>query len=412
MTRFWPSRLLPSHEKLPLLHGITLAAIVLYVLTQFNPHTNALRNLGVYGATFAGVIGLLTSAAPAKTIKELRWLHYLVVAFFLWTVLSSALGEQPDYSLMSLRKSLGTQLIFALVVWYAVREAWQAALLYYAFVLALAIMLGVDIVQYASEFAAREAVVDILDLHYWYATPLSMMISYSVPLILARARWTRIIGATMLVISVALLIDADSRAGWAAGFLGISVTSLLLKSRRALILGSVIFVAIVAGAVAVQSAKMADRLAKPASDSQRPECCWGPYFALGMDKPVLGHGFGRDIQRQAYADLVAKHPGIAPDRYIGPHNSYIDVFFYFGAGGLALFIIMVACAISVSLRAYGQALDESWRTLLAPTAGTLVGTYAFAAMFQVIDYRFLGVLLGICLASTRVGSMERRRVAV
>ena len=343
----------------------------------------------------------------------------LVAAFAAWVLLaaaSTAWSVRPAYTLSELRPELAYPVITFAVFFLAASEpsrwrVWRDALLAGAAALFLA------------EFA-RES-LGSGNTRTWYGGPgsYSTHLALLAPLVLALAwprpwgagRGTGALAAAFLVLFAAAWFTGN-RIVWAAFFVSIAVAALAWRRagglassapRRAWRLAVPAAIAILvffAASVAERSERLwpgRSDLAASVTGDLRPRL-WAVGLAKLGERPVLGHGFGREILAEAF---LPETPGNGHPPVTHAHNTFIDVALQLGLAGLAVFLWVLAALAREYLALLRQGATAGAGALgLAILAGYFTKNLTDDFLYRhnaLVFWALNGMLLGL---ARRMGS--------
>ena len=125
----------------------------------------------------------------------------------------------------------------------------------------------------------------------------------------------------------------------------------------------------------------------------------GTAFELIMDKPIVGYGFGDKIYHEKYNSVVKNNPTWTFRTSIGPHNIWLYTWFGAGIMGLISFGLVFFAMCYSSLRGICHSTSQSkiYFSFMALLI-SLVSFYLVRGMFEQIDLKPLGILLGFLIA--------------
>jgi O-antigen ligase len=217
----------------------------------------------------------------------------------------------------------------------------------------LYVMLGITPgVLLARGILADPAILDV-SLAARFAFPLdhantagylfSMSIPLCLALVLGGGHWLRLLAVLSVASQLGALILTFSRAAWIASCSALLSISIGEKRLR-------VMVAVVGAAglvVLAVSGELRDRLRSVPDAMEDPRVVWRVEVmenavSVGLDKPILGNGYGRDHLRAALKD---KHPAFTAKSFVGhSHNLYAELAAGIGFLGLAAFVWALASA--------------------------------------------------------------------
>jgi O-antigen ligase len=239
-----------------------------------------------------------------------------------------------------------------------------------------------------------------------HANPAGFLFAMSIPMCLAMmmigATWRRHIAIVSFASQLAALILTFSRAAWAAA--GASLMSIGGAERKLRV--PVVIVAATALTALAASGELSRRAWSLTHGTKDPYVAFRgevllKAIAVGIDRPFLGNGYGRDHLRAA---LRTKYPEFAPDGFVNhSHNLYSELTAGVGILGVAIFMWLLGAAgikLIRQIRTRGRADKERYADL--GLLGALI-SFLVAALGDVPFYHhepriFFFTLLGlICL---------------
>jgi O-antigen ligase len=263
----------------------------------------------------------------------------------------------------------------------------------------------------ARGFFADPAILN-LSLTFRFAYPLDhantagYLFSMSIPLCLALiqrgGKWYRPLAISSFLSQFGALILTFSRMSWiatCAALLSISAGEKRMRTMMS-ILG-------VAGLVALGvSSELRARFWSLTDPMKDPGIAWRAdamvnAISVGLDRPILGTGYGRDHLRAA---LKQRHPEFTAQNFVGhTHNLYTELIAGVGLVGVAMFLwLLGAAGIQLTRRIATRAVPEDDRYGDLGLLGSLIA-FVVAALGDIPFYHhepriFFFTLLGlICL---------------
>ncbi|MTC22313.1 MULTISPECIES: O-antigen ligase RfaL [unclassified Providencia] len=125
----------------------------------------------------------------------------------------------------------------------------------------------------------------------------------------------------------------------------------------------------------------------------------GSAFELIMEKPLVGYGAGDEIFHEEYNSVAAQYPSWIFKTSIGPHNTWLFIWFGSGIFGLASFILMTLSMGCASYRGIRHSVGNPliYFSFLALFL-SLISFYVVRGMFEQVDLKPLGLILGLLIA--------------
>lgn len=328
----------------PLLNKFSLALVPALLFVLPLAHTTGLRNL---------LAGSLALAAFGFWMARCRDKCFFPLPLMLWVALcvaSTFWSISPGYSFREAfwNAMVPTGCFLAIQLWAPSSQritAWFVVPLLFGLTSILAIRLlslwiGTD----------TATVIEVL-YAYWPGRGVGSTIAV---LTLPLAAWLlatgkRRVGVTLMI--VALLVGSQNwnRMFWVAALVTLVpclwMGSVKPQVKAGLLVG---LAAIVAAGFWFASNKRSlenPQIAAPIEQAISGDTRWGiwpEWVKMGMDRPLLGHGFGfRTIQQAAAGKLPPWLQVYESNSAAHAHNVFIDVFAQLGLVGLVLFILML-----------------------------------------------------------------------
>lgn len=255
----------------------------------------------------------------------------------------------------------------------------------------------------------------------------------TVPIFAALALWARerhralyALGAVMGAVGVVLSLARSSWLGMAVGVMALAAG---LPRRWAVAAGTAFVVCLVGAALLLSSAwfhrevasfagpAVVERLlvTSPTRDAER-FYLWEAGLRAIKDRPWLGFGLNNTAELEPYRQQVAKEHGGFRYSAVVPiiHNSYIEVAYYLGGIGLAVYLYlwgaMLAWNVSWIRRApAGLAFEKSLLAgITAAFCGILVESFFNHTFFEMEVQTPLLMWMGVAMF---LGLQVRRRLA-
>lgn len=206
----------------------------------------------------------------------------------------------------------------------------------------------------------------------------------------------------LCIVFLFILLGTLSRGAWLA--IAASAGIFLCFKRPWKLIVSVIGIALI-GLISLKTiypemtAKLFYKLEQTDSSHRYTNGVQGSAFELIMDKPLIGYGAGDKIFHEKYNSVAKKHPSWTYKTSIGPHNIWLLVWFGAGIFGLVSFTLLT---LSIGYTSY-QGIRHSvgnpliYFSFLALFL-SLVSFYVVRGMFEQVDLKPLGLILGLLIA--------------
>lgn len=129
-----------------------------------------------------------------------------------------------------------------------------------------------------------------------------------------------------------------------------------------------------------------------------------------MKKPLIGYGVGDKIFHEKYNSVVAQHPDWTFRTSIGPHNIWLFVWFGAGIFGLASFTLLTLSMGYTSYQGIRRSVENPliYFSFLALFI-SLIGFYVVRGMFEQVDLKPLGLILGFLIAM--INAIPTKRIS-
>lgn len=134
----------------------------------------------------------------------------------------------------------------------------------------------------------------------------------------------------------------------------------------------------------------------------------GTAFELIMENPLIGYGPGDKVFHEKYNSVVEQHPNWTYRSSIGPHNIWLLIWFGAGILGLVSFSLLVFSAGYTSCKSVftnreNQMIYFAYLALFI----SLISFYLVRGMFEQVDLKPLGLILGLLIAMTNADFTKR-----
>jgi O-antigen ligase len=357
--------------------------------------------------------------------RSLKWVRSRVFAipFLLLLLMIAGVPESlwPGKSVTFITKDFGPSILLMVGVTTSLRNAddinW----------IAFAHLVGATIYStYIYLFIPVGSGGRLGSLVYYDANDFALLVVSSIPFAIYFLRpvvpaWKRFFALFSLVLFVEMVLKSGSRGGFIAFVLLMTYVVIAFRAIPARLRLSAVAVALLFMTVFGSAAywAMMKTILHPKDDYNMKEetgrkFIWKRGIVYMITHPVLG--VGADTFEQAEGTLspvarayAAEHRGI---KWSTAHNSYVLVGAEMGAGGMVLFVTMIATTFNHLLRIkedpddpYVTAEDAAFaQTLIASLIGFCVAGFFVSASY----FSFLYALIGLAVAED---SLRRRRRA-
>lgn len=308
------------------------------------------------------LLALFDAPTRQTALRLVRSLPFLAI-YCVFAILSLAWAALPVLSLRELRGDLLIPLLAGIASLYVARQRCayndQGEALLAGVWAGFLLGSGIAWLNFGPPWIDR-----LFDSVGYYTSYLCMLAGMSVPFLNRRRRWL------FYPLLAGLLFLTQQRVAWVV-FPVVGIADLLLVCRGRMSMARILFAFLAVLVFSygmmklvaekkpvdnlnpeVQASGLFDRLAK--NERLRP---WREWFARGLERPVAGHGFGRDNVKAYFAGN-----GEWPERNLHHgHNVLLNTFLQLGSIGVILFLAAHGQIVLFLIRrrqqlAYGGAL--------------------------------------------------------
>ncbi|WBM60776.1 O-antigen ligase RfaL [Providencia sp. PROV188] len=205
---------------------------------------------------------------------------------------------------------------------------------------------------------------------------------------------------TLLLISFSfILLGTLSRGAWLAILVSCITFFLLIKNWK-VPLAVLILIGITLITLKVitneNNILLFSKLEQTSSSNRYANGTQGTALEMIKEKPILGYGYGNNVYDSVYNEKVNQHPDWVYKKSIGPHNTFLFIWFGTGLLGLTLFVSMIIIAfISLLKNLKSDCIYTKKISIILITI--LVGYLLTRGMFEQMDIKPLGIVLGFLL---------------
>jgi O-antigen ligase len=392
----------PARERTePAVVAAGLLALALYTLGVENPHSTALRQIGLYGA-LVSALGLALMK-PARVIEIGRQpLAWAIGALALFAALSAAVSPLPGYSAWEAYKEVGFLAFSAFATAVIVQRGVDARLLLWAAVGAAVLISAHDVIQYLRELSLPDRwPSDNIHKHRYYADPLLWYMPAVLWVVSIAHRRALPWLVVALVFYWLLLAGTGSRAAW-YGAIGAAFVWFAARGewRRGLLAVLALALAIAIALWLLPAEIFSQRATRGLDTSYRVEGTWKPAITLILERPWLGWGYGQSIFHAAYNAQVDANPTWHFRQSLGPHNVFLAVWFAGGVPLIASLVAALGCFVAIVLRVMrGGDACTPWRDPVVAALCSIIGYMIVRGTFETVGYRVAGLAFGVALAA-------------
>jgi len=121
---------------------------------------------------------------------------------------------------------------------------------------------------------------------------------------------------------------------------------------------------------------------------------WSGYVNKSLEKPLLGHGFGKVFIPETLVEEISWSPPKGED-WVDPHNSYLSILFRTGIIGLIIFFIIIFRFFKLSIKFIKECDNEKIRIYVASLLTIIVVILGISFFDVVLERPFFGIFLWI-----------------
>lgn len=119
---------------------------------------------------------------------------------------------------------------------------------------------------------------------------------------------------------------------------------------------------------------------------------WGDIFRESLEKPLLGHGFGKPFLSESLRECNWLTPG---ESWMDPHNSYLSILYRTGIFGLLIFLFIVIRFFYITVNFINKCRNRKIKVYVSGLLTTIVYILVTSFFMVVLEGPFLGVFLWI-----------------
>lgn len=388
------------------LHWITEALLYAWLTGLILPHTNALYNLGLFGAPLAGITYIFSS--QGTELKRLpRIFSMTFYAFGAWSFLSCFWATEVDTALVEWRGNPG---IAVMTSWlYAcIFQSSSSQRRFWQFIVLLSSVLAA---MYIIEWLSIAQTLGVLIPPYGSLRAWGDRLIFCFPFLLFAAERSdskriRLALQSLILIFATLMIVTSARGVWLALAFYILAWALLTNKTKQIIAVSISLLLIFSLSFLVSENPLKARLSNIAYTSDRVNYTWGPAIKFWQDSPIIGIGYGTTAFHKKAEELSQtnkewlKNAGEQEKEHLihlGPHSNYFEAL---AGGGLIGFLILISF--------YGQVIKKTFfsakpaNLIVAATGSGIFAKYMIHGSVESINWKALGILIGLLLAALAV----------
>lgn len=203
----------------------------------------------------------------------------------------------------------------------------------------------------------------------------------------------------LLLVFAFILIGTLSRGAWLAALVSCLIFLLLIKNWK-IPLAIIMLVGITFITLKVvnneKNSLLVTKLEQTSGTNRYENGTQGTALEMIKEKPILGYGYGNNVYDSVYNEKVKNNPDWIFKKSIGPHNTFLFIWFGSGLLGLTLFISMIIMAfISLLKSLKSDCIYTKKISIILITI--LIGYLLTRGMFEQMDIKPIGIVLGFLL---------------
>ncbi len=391
------------------------ALVLIFVVLFFVENVTRYKHILFYLMVTTSLVYLFLDTK--NVLKRLNnKLLYGVIFLSIILYVSISYSEIPSVSIKAINNNLlnygilSLSLLFPIILY---RESLKAIskLLLMSFIVSLVVILLVELSRYYAAYQHGILPFTTYDFRHvsdalvfffpilpilWYLSPKSKLIYFYV------------LSAVFLFV----LLGTLARGAWVA--IAVSGLLFLCFKRPWKLIGVVLCLSLVS-LVSIKSIypdaskKLFYKLEQTDSTHRYTNGTQGTALELIKGNPIIGYGFGDKIYHEKYNSVIKEHPEWTFKTSIGPHNIWLYIWFGAGIAGLIAFsaVFLSMCYSSIKEIKTASAEPEIYFAFIALLL-SLIGFYLVRGMFEQVDLKPLGVLLGFLIAMMGHSANEQK----
>ncbi|MEY0977891.1 O-antigen ligase RfaL [Providencia rettgeri] len=391
--------------------------VLIFVVLFFVENVTRYKHILFYLMIATSLVYL--SLDTKKVLEKLNnKLLYLVGAFSIFLYISVTYSDIPSVSIKTLNNNLLNYGILSLSLLLPIilyRESLKdiSKLLLTSFTASLALVLLVELYRYY--IAYQQGILPFTTYDFRHVSDALVFFFPILPILWYLLPKSKLIYFYILsIVFLFVLLGTLARGAWVA----VAVAGLLFLcfKRPWKLIGVVLCLSLVS-LISIKliypdtSKQLFYKLEQTDSSYRYANGTQGTAFELILENPVIGYGFGDKIYHEKYNSVVKNHPKWTFKKSIGPHNIWLYIWFGAGIAGLAIFsaVFLSMCYSSMQGIKNRSEEPEIYFAFIALLL-SLIGFYLVRGMFEQVDLKPLGILLGFLIAMMGHSSTKQKRV--
>ena len=344
---------------------------------------------------------------------------YLVLLFSAILYITISYSSIPSVSIKAINNNLLNYGILSLsillpVLLYKENQKSISSLLLISFTVSLTVVLLIELYRYY--VAYHNGVLPFTTYNFRHVSDALVFFFPIIPILWYLLPKSKLVYFYLLsVVFLFVLLGTLSRGAWVA-VVAAAIIFLCFKRPWKLIGIGLAIMAIMAISLVVLKTTYPDvtkklfyKLEQTDSSNRYQNGTQGTAFELIMDEPIVGYGFGDKIYHEKYNSVVKNYPEWVLRKSIGPHNIWLYIWFGAGIIGLISFglVFFAMCYSSLKGIRANNSQSKIYFSFMALLI-SLVSFYLVRGMFEQIDLKPLGILLGFLIAMMGHGADEQK----
>ncbi|MEQ4623144.1 O-antigen ligase RfaL [Providencia vermicola] len=392
------------------------ALIFMFVVLFFVDNVTRYKHVLFYLMIATSLVYL--SLDTRRVLKRLNnKLLYLVVLFSLVFYISISYSSMPDVSMRAINNNFLNYGVLSLslllpILLYKENIKTISNLLLTSFSASLVFVLLIELYRYYEAYQNGilpfttynfRNVSDALVFYFpiipilWYLLPKSKLIYFYI----------------LSVVFLFVLLGTLSRGGWVA----VAMAGLLFLcfKRPWKLIGSILCISLISltslkSIYPDMTKTLFYKLEQTDSTYRYKNGTQGTALELILENPIIGYGFGDKTYIDKYNSVVLEKPDWVFKKSLGPHNIWLYIWFGVGISGLIAFSAVFLSMCFSLFKEIKSTVNES-KSYFAFIAllMSLISFYLVRGMFEQVDLKPLGVLLGFLIAMMGHSSTKNKR---
>jgi O-antigen ligase len=275
------------------------------------------------------------------------------------------------------------------------------------------VCIALNTLQYLNDL--RKAIISAPDnwvRHRKWAYPLVLFSPFLIARIALTQGHSRLAWGVALFAAVLMVLASGSRGAWLALFIvSIICGGWLLKQQRQSmrVASTATLLALPLFLLLPQSEIVTQKLAQGFDTSERVSGTWRPALDMSFQRPLLGHGPGKQAYLDEHRRQLDDHPHWSlREKPQTPHNFYLMVFFGLGLPGLLLTLAVVAMAIANFISGSRKGSDLETGLLPVALLASFVAHFIVRGSFETLSWEHMALFIGLAVGLSLAGREQAK----